>query len=99
MTQLYSSFSHSSSKTSSPLDLASGLVARLQMALFLPSATDCAVLLDSEALGVSVPSLLLSLAEKNVVSLTKVCILRLMAIMTRFNWCNQVSQILKRNRF
>ena len=65
----------------------------------LPSATDCAVLFDSEALGVSVPSLLLSLAEKKVVSLTKVCILRLMAIMTRFNWRNQVSQILKRNRF
>jgi len=70
MTQLLSPSSRSSLETSSPSDLASGLTARLQAASFQPLATDCAVLPDSTAFGVGVPSLLPSLAEEGLVSLT-----------------------------
>ena len=58
----------SSLETSSPLDLASGLTARLQAASFQPSAPDCAVLPDSTALGVGIPPLLPSLADEGLVS-------------------------------
>ena len=63
MTSLPSPSSRSSSETSSPLDLASGLTARLKTASFKPLAPDCAVLPDSTVLGVGVP-----LAEEGLVS-------------------------------
>ena len=70
MTQLLSPSSRSSSETSRPSDLASGLTARLQAASFQPLATDCAVFPDFTSFGVDVPSLLPSLAEEELVSLT-----------------------------
>ena len=68
MTRLSSPSSRSSLETSSALDLASGLTARLKTASFQPLAPDCAVLPNSTVLGVGVPSLLPSLAEEGLVS-------------------------------
>ena len=58
----------SSSETSFPLDLASGLTSRLQAASIKPSAPDCTVLPDSASLRVGVPSLLHFLAEEELVA-------------------------------
>ena len=58
--------SRSSSETSSPLDLASSLTARLQAASIQPPVPDCAVLPDSTLSRVGVPSLLPSLAEEGL---------------------------------
>ena len=71
MTRLPSPSSRSSSETSSPLDLACGLTARLHAVSFQPSTTDCAVLPNSTALGADVPSLLLFLAKEGLVSPTE----------------------------
>ena len=70
MTQLPSPSSRSSSETSSPSKLASGLTGRLQEASFQSLATNCAVLPNSTAFKVGVPSLLPSLAKEGLVSLT-----------------------------
>ena len=70
MTRLPSRPSLSSSEASSPLNLDSGLTARLQAASFQPLATDCTVLLDSEFLRVGVPFLLSSSTEEELVSFT-----------------------------
>ena len=71
MTRLPSPSSRSSSETSLPLDLNSGLTAHLQAVLFQSPATECAVIQNSEALGAGVPSLLPSLTEKGLASFTK----------------------------
>ena len=68
MTSLPSPSSRSSSETPSPLDLASGLTARLKAASFQPLVLDCAFFPNSTVLGVGVPSLLPSLAEEGLVS-------------------------------
>ena len=68
MTLLPSPSSRSSSETSSPLDLDSGLTARLKAASIRPSIPDCAVLLDSAPVRVGFSSLLRSLAEEALVS-------------------------------
>ena len=66
MTRLSSPSSRSSSESISPLDLGSGLTARLQAASLQPSASDCAVLPDSIALGAGVPLSLLSVVEEGL---------------------------------
>ena len=71
MTLLPSPLSRSSSDTPSPLDLAADLTARLQAVTNHPSATDCAVLPNSEALGTGVRAQLPSLAEEGLVSFTE----------------------------
>ena len=68
MTRSTSPSSRSSSETSSPLDLASGLTARLQAASIQPSGPDCAVFPDSAPVRVGVPSLPLSLTEEGLMS-------------------------------
>ena len=68
MTLLPSPSSRSSSETSSPLDVDSGLTARLKVASIQPSRPNCAVLLDSALVRVGVSSLLPSLAEEGLVS-------------------------------
>ena len=72
MTLLPSPLSRSSSDTPSPLDLTADLTARLQAATNHPSATDCAVLPNSEALGTGVRAQLPSLAEEGLVSFTEI---------------------------
>ena len=66
MTRLPSPSSRSSSEIISPLDLASGLTARLQAASFQPFASDCAVLPDLIDLGAGVPLSLLSVVEEGL---------------------------------
>ena len=66
MTRVPTPSSRSSSDSTSPLDLASGLTTRFQATSFQPSTSDCAVLPDSTALGAGVPPSLLSVAEEGL---------------------------------
>ena len=71
MTLLSSPSSRSSSDTPSPLDLDADLTTRLQAASRQPPATNCAVLPNSEALGIGVPVHLPSLADEGLLSFTE----------------------------
>ena len=51
MTRVPIPSSRSSSESTSPLDLASGLTSRFQVTFFQPSTSDCAVLPNSTVLG------------------------------------------------
>ena len=67
MTRVPIPSSRSSSESTSPLDLASGLTSRFQATSFQLSTSDCVVLPNSTVLGASVPPSLLSVAEKRLV--------------------------------